>query len=253
MTQHLTKPLYGNCLIIAPDGQPLCRTNQKKLDWYLDRNLAVKVEADCPTIKLRFEPSGRKGTEHPYFLAEKANRCVCCAKVEQITRHHVVPYGFRKFFPLELKEHMLHDVLPMCVDCHEEYELIAFELKKELSKKYNVPMIGKNYHTDKSLYSIRGAASALLKHAQIPEFRREILKNKLRAYYNKNDITLEDIQKAAVVNPMIQTSEFVPFGKHIVDQFDLQEFVVMWRQHFLDNMKPQYMPEFWDVNHKLEH
>jgi hypothetical protein len=133
MTQHLKKPLYGNCLIIAPDGQPLCRTNQKKLDWYLERNLADKVEGtDCPTIKLKFEPSGRKGACHPYLISKKHNRCVCCASEKKITRHHVVPYWFRKFFPTELKEHMLHDVLPLCVKCHQKYEDSALELKKEL-------------------------------------------------------------------------------------------------------------------------
>lgn len=254
MTQHLKTPLYGNCLIVAPDGQPLCRTNQKKLDWYLNRDLAVVVEnAPCPTIKLKFEPSGRKGADHPYIIAEKANRCVCCASEEQITRHHVVPYGFRKFFPMELKEHMLHDVLPLCVDCHKKYEDSAFQLKKELAERYNISLLGKSYHTNKPLYLIRGAASALYYHGhKIPAARREALMNKLREYYGKQDISREELQKAAKLDFREQTSEFIPFGQYIIDQVDLQEFVVMWRQHFVDNLKPQYLPEFWDVHHPVE-
>jgi hypothetical protein len=256
MTQHLKKPLYGNCLITAPDGKPLCRTNQKKLNWYLSRGLAVVVEgAECPTIRLNFEPSGRKGSDHPYLIAEKQNRCVCCASEEQITRHHVVPYGFRKFFPIELKEHMLHDILPLCVNCHEKYEGTAFELKKELAKRHNISLLGKGCHTDKSLYSIRGAGNALYYHSdKMPAARREVLLNKLRAYYNKQDISREEMLKAAKVDPMVQTPEYIPFGKYIVDQYacDMFGFMVMWRQHFVDHMQPQYLPDFWDVHHQLE-
>jgi hypothetical protein len=241
-------------MIVAPDGQPLCRTNQKKLDWYLERGLATQVEGtSCPTIRLNFEPSGRKGADHPYHTAEKANRCVCCAGEDRITRHHVVPYGFRKFFPRELKEHTLHDVVPLCVICHEKYESSAFELKKELASRYNISLLGKGCHTDKSLYAIRGAGNALAyHHDKMPTARRETLLKKLRAFFNKEDITREDMLKAAKVDPMVQTDEYIPFGKYIIDQFDLQEFVVMWRQHFLDHMQPQFMPEFWDVNHRID-
>lgn len=256
LKEHLKEPLYGNCLILAPDGQPLCRTNRKKLDWYLERNLADWVaDEKCPTIKLRFEPSGRKGAAHPYLTAEKQNRCVCCAGTKQITRHHVVPYGFRKFFPVELKEHMLHDVLPLCVACHERYEDSALELKRELAKRYNISLVGKGGDINKSLFAIRGAGNALYYHSEkMPPARREALTDKLRVYYNQDEITREDMLKATKLNPMAPTAEFIPFGKYVVEQYanDMLGFMIMWRQHFVDHMKPQYLPEFWDVHHQLE-
>jgi hypothetical protein len=254
MSQHLSKPLYGNCLILAPDGQPLCRTNEKKLKWYLDRKLAtIEKNQSSLTIRLLFEPAGRKGANHPYLIAEKKNRCVACGSEHEITRHHVVPYGFRKFFPLELKEHMLHDILPLCVECHEAYEHSASTLKKELSVKYNMPLTGKGCYTNKSLYSIRGAGKAL-KYAwdKIPASRREVLLNKLRSYYNKQDITLEDIEKASKVEAQTQTPEYIPFAKYVVDNCNIQEFVVMWRKHFIETLKPQYLPDFWDINHPVQ-
>lgn len=256
MTQHLKKPLYGNCLILAPDDKPLCRTNQKKLNWYLNKNLAVVVEGmDCPTIRLKFEPSGRKGADHPYLIAKKENRCVCCASEDQITRHHVVPYGFRKFFPKELKEHMLHDVLPLCVECHEKYETIAFEFKKELAKLHDTSLLGKGCYTDKSLYSVRNAGNSLYYHFdKMPVARREFLLDKLRDYYNKEEISKDDMLNAAKINPEVQTEQYVPFGKFIVDQYvdDMLSFIVMWRQHFVDHMKPKYLPDFWSVNYQLK-
>jgi hypothetical protein len=32
---------------------------------------------------------------------------------------------------------------------------------------------------------------------------------------------------------------------------ELQSFVKMWRQHFLDIMDPQHMPNFWSVDRPL--
>ena len=37
----------------------------------------------------------------------------------------------------------------------------------------------------------------------------------------------------------------------VVDAFasDYMSFIVMWRQHFLDSMHPEFMPDGWDVEY----
>ncbi len=37
--------------------------------------------------------------------------------------------------------------------------------------------------------------------------------------------------------------------KHVVDHEGLVAFEKMWRQHFLDTMKPQHLPAMWSVDH----
>lgn len=32
-------PLYDNCFLHAPDGQPLCTCDKKKAKWYLDKGI----------------------------------------------------------------------------------------------------------------------------------------------------------------------------------------------------------------------
>jgi hypothetical protein len=254
MTLSLQKPPYGNCLILAPDGQALCRTNQKKIDWYLERNLADLVEnTPCTTIKLKFEPSGRRGAEHPYATAEKHNKCVCCGNVQNLTKHHVVPSVFRKYFPEEQKWHHFHDVVPLCVSCHEQYEFFANELKKELSAKYDVPILGKGIIIDKSLHSVRAAGNALFKHwDKIPKDRKEKLLDRLRKFFNKEDVEKEDAQKASKIKIASYDHDYVPFGKMMIDIIpNLQDFIVMWRKHFIDSMKPKFMPLYWDIDYKL--
>lgn len=254
MIDPLKKPLYGNCVIVSPDNQILCRTNQKKIDWYIERNLADYVEGtEIPTIRLRFEPSGRKRANHPYTSAKKENICVCCGSNQNLTRHHVVPYSFRKFFPLEIKDHAVHDVLLLCINCHEKYESIATDFKKKLSNDYNIPLSGKGCSIIESAYSVAAAGHALINFRdKIPKDRQKILEDRLRVFFKKDEITEEDCRFASEVKPIVKNKDFVPFGKYIIEQFpDIMEFIVMWRTHFVENMKPQHLPDFWSVDNEL--
>jgi hypothetical protein len=47
----------------------------------------------------------------------------------------------------------------------------------------------------------------------------------------------------------VRSPDYVPFGKYVVDRLDdLAGFVLMWRTHFLEVMKPQFMPDYWKVD-----
>lgn len=35
-------PLYDNCFLYAPDGQPLCTCDKKKARWYLNKGIGGK-------------------------------------------------------------------------------------------------------------------------------------------------------------------------------------------------------------------
>ena len=54
------------------------------------------VTEDPPTVKLRFEPSGRPGKDREYYLAEKENKCVVCGKEDGYIRKNVVPHEYRR-------------------------------------------------------------------------------------------------------------------------------------------------------------
>jgi len=253
MTRARRTPLYGNCMIVAPDGQPLCRTNQKKIDWYLERDLGEIIANDPVTLRLRFEPAGRKGADHPYNTSRKENHCVCCGGTDEITRHHVVPHCFRKFFPDDRKNHCLHDVLPLCIPCHDKYEKHASDLKKKYSQSMGIPTSGIGCRMDKMIYSVRAAAHALKNFGdRIPTERREMLLGRLRTYLKKEDITEQDILAADALKPMIQEEGFKPFGQCVVERItNIDAFILEWRQHFVKYMKPQHLPEHWSVDNEI--
>lgn len=47
-----------------------------------------------------------------------------------------------------------------------------------------------------------------------------------------------------------------PHGEKIVEIYtkanDIENFIRMWRQHFLDNNETKYLPQGWSVEHKME-
>ena len=253
MTRPLKKPLYDNIVAVAPDGEPLCRCNREKAEWYLERDLAEIISDDPTTIRLKFEPKGRGHAGDDFYLAQKENQCVVCGTTKDHTRHHIVPYCFRKFFPEKAKRHNSHDIVPMCVKCHDEYEVFADQLKHDLSFYYGVPLSGKGIVLDRTLYTVKRHASALKNYYdRIPEHRLEILLKTLRDFFKKCEITAEEIDRACKVKPYVKSADYGKFGECIVKQVeDLESFVVMWRKHFLSCMQPKFMPVHWRVERKV--
>lgn len=50
----------------APDGGLLCTCSEKKVQWYLERELAELVSEEPLSARLKFEPRGRDNEE--YYL-----------------------------------------------------------------------------------------------------------------------------------------------------------------------------------------
>jgi exonuclease 3'-5' domain-containing protein 2 len=251
MTRSRTTPLYGNCIIEAPDGQALCRTNQKKIQWYIDRNLGHLVNNEPLTLRLFREPTGRRGAEHPFTTSYKKNVCVVCGTDEEITRHHVVPKCFRRHFPVERKQHALHDVLILCINCHNRYEEHASKKKQKMADAAGVPSNGIGFRTDNNYNIIRNAAHALMEFwDRIPEIRRECLLDVLREHYGRREISKEDIANARQV--MLIDPDYKSFGQYVVEHLeDLDIFIKDWRRHFVDTMNPKHLPSHWSVDNDL--
>lgn len=242
--------LYGNCIMLSPDGTVLCRCDTKKINWYLSRNLATLIESDPPTIRLNFQPKGNGKSDYPYYTSSKSNVCVCCGSDKDLTKHHCVPRAFRKFFPKHYKSHNSHDIVLLCAECHLKYEAIANELKYEL--------LGRKWHhvsseEDVALRKASGYANAIIRHGEeMPLTRRNELEQLIKNYLKKDTLTLDDLnllleQDSERRNKVSEESQY---GKKVVEEIaDISEFIKMWRRHFVSKMNPQHLPKHWSVDH----
>jgi 5-methylcytosine-specific restriction endonuclease McrA len=249
----LKSPQYENCEVLGPDGNLMFRCCRKKANWYLDRKLGRQLREEPLTIQLTFVPKGVGHVNDPYFLQVMENRCVVCGSEKDLTRHHVVPYCYRKFFPTHLKQHRSYDVMALCIPCHHKYEEHALELKELLATKYSAPVGGIGRKFDKELSAARSAAKAILENEdKIPQERKDQLIELIKGYLNR-DFTEEDLKALIDKNPY-DFGNFVHHGKMVLDQvYDIEAFVREWRQHFVEKMAPRFLPSHWTIYRPVDY
>lgn len=240
------KNLYGNWLVLDPRGGFLSYGSEKRAMWYVNRELAVIVKDR--TIKLNFEPRGYNTDE--YTLQKKINKCVNCGTTEitKLTKHHVIPSMYKKLFPLKYKARSSHDIVIMCRDCHNEYEQqYADKLKQYLSEKYNAPL-QIPYRENQTIKSIMICRTILKHWDDIPGDRLESL---LNDFNDINGYELNDFEQMYefIENNTIEYSLEQSHSKIVLDNYETIDFIIMWRQHFIDSMSPKFMPDGWDVNY----
>lgn len=249
-----------NYRVYHPNGKLMFLCDEKRCNWYLSRNLATPGE-EC--IHLNFEPAGVGFDESDTFgLTPRVVRCVCCGDITDgvLQRHHIVPYMYRKYMPIDYKSKNHHDVVLMCYNCHDEYERHATQLKHDISAEHNMlltvqpkKVIEKNMNGKEGQHKhVASYITALMFHAdKIPCDVKNNMKVGIASFLEKEDFTIEDLQNAY---DFIQTSqreilaERVPVGKQIMERLtDLDDFLFRWRKHFVTTMQPKYMPHGWDI------
>ncbi|XP_002719587.3 exonuclease 3'-5' domain-containing protein 2 isoform X1 [Oryctolagus cuniculus] len=251
-------PLYDNCFLHAPDGQPLCTCDRRKAQWYLHKGIGELVSEEPFVVRLRFEPAGRPESPGDYYLMVKENLCVVCGKRDSYIRKNVIPHEYRKHFPIEMKDHNSHDVLLLCTSCHAISNYYDNHLKQQLAREFQAPIgseEGLRLLEDPERRQVRSGARALLNAESLPAHRKEELLRALREFYNTDTITEEMLQEAANLETRISNENYVPHGLKVVQCHtqgglrSLMQLESRWRQHFLDSMQPTHLPQQWSVDH----
>lgn len=146
---------------------------------------------------LLFEPKGRPEDEgNDFYIQSKRNICVGCGEGNHYLRYRIIPSCYRMHFPEHLKSHRSHDIVLLCVDCHEVAHAAAEKYKRKIAIEFGIPLfvrriVESNQNQNSSESSVpklnveeegvsplqlRTAAMALLRHgSRMPAKRREEL------------------------------------------------------------------------------
>ncbi|KAF9576683.1 hypothetical protein EC968_005456 [Mortierella alpina] len=156
--------VYDNISVYAPpDSNLIFRCSRKRANWYLSRSLARSLSSN--SIHLTFAPAGQGHVNDPYFLEERENKCVVCAKETAeagATMLHVVPEQYRKWFPLRLKSHSSHDIVVACPECNAQWDREAAIVRKEIVRMYGIPLEGVGWIKDYEAGAAKRAAGAVV-------------------------------------------------------------------------------------------
>lgn len=249
--KEMQSEMYDSFEMQDPRGKLLFLCDKKKMRWYLKKGLAELVEGR--TYRLKIEPKG-PGNTNPFFLERLANCCVVCGATTKLSKHHIVPHQYRKVLPDEYKSSNHFDVLCVCLDCHEKYEMLATKLKEDLHEQYGPPLQYISY-VNKTAMAINNIVDMLKeKNGSLNGDATSKLLSKLSSLLNKQ-VSLEE---ALSMDSKTKTPE--NFYEYRDDQFmknyiaipnnSYETFILMWRQHFIDTMKPQHLSKNWENHYK---
>ncbi|XP_033640144.1 exonuclease 3'-5' domain-containing protein 2-like isoform X2 [Asterias rubens] len=265
-TSNAYKPrqtqMYHNCRLIAPSGELLCTCHKQKAEWYIKKGIG-ELECEEPfTVRLKFEPSGMPGLDRAYYLQDKANMCVVCGSEDSYIRKNIVPHEYRRHFPEVNKKHTSHDVVLLCLACHQLSSSYDRIIRNQLTVEYNAPITNSTnarYREDPRRLKARSAAKALKRNTKVgklPEQRVDELKRILSEFWNVEEVSVDIIDETLTLDVKCENEEFQgSHGEKVVnlvmkDQNGIEKFEKRWRQQFLETMKPKFMPALWSVHHR---
>jgi len=268
-----------NWKVLHENGRHMFTCGEKKADWYLERNLA-KITGD-KEITFTFTPNGYGFEDNEEFgRSVREAKCVVDGVTDDLQRHHIVPYCYRSYFPEEFKSKNHHDVVLINCSLHAKYELVANVFKDEIATIYDVKTI--NELNEEYITSLReiGKDNSILINAvhglffgygrlsqdQIIERLQFISKNsnipfELLKTFNyvqlyKIYLELKNKRIEQVKNFKSKYRKIYDHGFHVAQKLDtdtkIEEFIKLWRNHFIDTMHPKYMPIGWSVDFRVK-
>ena len=163
-------------------------------------------------------------------------------QTESYLRKYIVPHEYRRHFPEVMRDHQSHDVLLMCMNCHQLSNVHDLTLRRQLALKCNAPIGSDDDVKFVEAYdkkSVRSAARAILNNKgknKIPEARLDELKECLKNFFDVDEISPDLVTEAANLDPNVMNNDYCPHGKRVVDFFIENEGLIplerLWDQYY---------------------
>jgi len=268
-----------NWEVYHPDGTHMFTCGEKKAAWYLERDLAKRTAEG--KIMLTFEPKGN-GFEANEVFGKSVREAICVVSGidNSLQRHHIVPYCYRTYFPEQYKSKNHHDVVLMNHERHSEYEQKATRYKDVIAKMFGVKTITEaNMEYTFKLREIGKENAILLStiHSLFKSYGkigRETILEKLKQIADITELPFKTVceynyiqlYKMYLLLKDEHTKEQEEFkqnnrqqydhGYHVAQKLDTEEkiedFVKLWRRHFIETTNPQFMPNGWSVDFRVK-
>lgn len=244
--------VYDNCKMLSPQGVHMANVPEKRMRWYLKRDLAKQI--DSCTFQLLFEPGGEgHARDVDYQLESRPNLCVVCGIEENLTLHHIIPRCYRRYMPEKYKSRNCFDVVCICHECHDAYERIATQHKTHLCRLFDIEQHPSRTPEQKKAQKTLSLIGALTNHIdEIPPARVCEMENYLSTVFGMT-VTAETLD--ALPSDKIeqledlknQSNPAAPLKvlESYVQKYSLFEFILMWREHFLAHAAPRYLSKTW--------
>jgi hypothetical protein len=239
---------YGNFKILDPDGNLVGLCDIKRYRWYIRQNIATQISDK--TIKL-LKPPEYKNDSIIYPPVERDAVCVVCGVENDLTKFHVVPSQFKKHFPEKKKEHNSSDVILLCGKCSVIANNVTDIFKKII---FDMLEVSPRNFTDISKVNIRKFAMKIdkNKHHGKP-YDVELKELKVLVGRENDTLTDQEIKDYRNISSDTSYKGFSTIGEYVTNVFKnnnkIDYFSTKWRDNFVQNMEPKYLPGDFFTNY----
>lgn len=136
-----------------------------------------------------------------------------------------MPREYRKFFPEIMKNHSSHDIVLLCIQCHQTSNMSDLRVRYLLETLCNAPI--KDNETkdieipNTRMKKIHSAARALLNSKNnIPENRKEELRDIIRQIYPYDELSEEFFNYLLELPHSEKLENYVSHGEKVVEHFN---------------------------------
>jgi hypothetical protein len=231
----LSRTPYDNYRIFHPDGNLMCFCSKRKANWYVKNGLATQSGTD---IHLTFKPKGHG--EPVEVLTGRLNCCVVTGDETNLTKHHVIPTQFRRYFPQGYKDKNSGDLMVMTRSAHDEYEIFANEFKTKLFNDY---ITEEDKDAIKAWTELRSLVNCKKgEHfSRLPAPRQVYIELRIAGLSRIWNFTEDELRHRSV-------NDVRNFSKKIVEKIGVINLIVLWKLHFIKYGRPRHLPEWWKPN-----
>lgn len=225
---------YTSYQLYHPDGVLMCYCSKKRAMWYVIRNLGVLVDK---SVHLNFIPNGYGDSVE--ILEPRENICVVSGNDDNLSKHHVIPLQYRKYFDIKYKSKNSCDIVLLNRKIHDDYERVADKLKIQLEIDYGDPIsneIDRYWNEAQSIYFI------IKKHFKdLPPSKQVYFKFRYNGLIEKYNFDEKSFYN--------KTSDYLFLNNLlVVEKIKPIHLTILWKLHFLKFGKPKYLPSWWKPN-----
>lgn len=244
-------PHYENCVVLSTDGSVSWLTTKKRCQWYLNKNLATLILNEPFTIKLLFETKLQKNNIVDDHTKEpRKDICVSCGISTHLNRHNIV-----QTLQAKCKDYNIinsHDMVLICNRCTSKINSVHDHFVNKLLDDFNLvdqfqELENKNYQNK----ICKNLANGILINSTPASKRQEYIKKLAEIYQTSElDITSVKVNQISKLDIIINSKHHI-LSKYIENNFDMIDvYRKRWRQHFIDTLKPTFLPSNWSIDYK---
>jgi hypothetical protein len=233
--------VYDNCEIYTQDTKFFIGyCPKKRMDWYLTKGLAIKLTDN--SIAITFEPRMKNGDSFEEMTLKRENNCVVCGNDDNLKKFHTIPQEFKKKFPLKYKSHVSNDIVLLCDEHIDEANIISKSFREDLFDAYNIT---DNHFINGHKKKIINEAQQILNGKENMDLLKKLMKI-------DEEPSIEEINELAkseyinIINGCKSASEYIV--KKYIDKNKLDVFITMWKENFIQNMQPNFLPKCYLKN-----